>query len=349
MIEIYVKTKIYILCPSNFASGGPELLHQLAYNIRKYLNVDAYILYYPQSNNPVRDEYKDYNVPYVFEAEDIEDNILIVPEIKNGIDISKNYKYIRKILWFLSIDNFYLSRLKRSDLFLQRIINKTFTLLTKKQLVEIDINKMTRKKKIHIIKDEMRFFNFYFVQSYYALNYIQDLEVDKSKIYFISDYLNIDFLNRRFDINRKENIVVYNPKKGFLFTQKIVKQAKGIQFIPLINMTREEVIKTLQKAKVYIDFGNHPGKDRLPREAAILGCCVITGKRGSAAYYEDIPIPNQYKFEDKKGNIPKIIDRIQDCLNNYEKRYKDFDYYRDCIRKEPEKFIEDMGKIFLKV
>lgn len=295
MIEIYVKTKIYILCPSNFASGGPELLHQLAYNIRKYLNVDAYILYYPQSNNPVRDEYKDYNVPYVFEAEDIEDNILIVP------------------------------------------------------VVEIDINKMTRKKKIHIIKDEMRFFNFYFVQSYYALNYIQDLEVDKSKIYFISDYLNIDFLNRRFDINRKENIVVYNPKKGFLFTQKIVKQAKGIQFIPLINMTREEVIKTLQKAKVYIDFGNHPGKDRLPREAAILGCCVITGKRGSAAYYEDIPIPNQYKFEDKKGNIPKIIDRIQDCLNNYEKRYKDFDYYRDCIRKEPEKFIEDMGKIFLKV
>jgi hypothetical protein len=109
------------------------------------------------------------------------------------------------------------------------------------------------------------------------------------------------------------------------------------------------VIKTLQKAKVYIDFGNHPGKDRIPREAAILGCCVITGKRGSAAFFEDVPIPDEYKFEDKEKNIPKIIDKIKDCLENYEKRYEDFDYYREVIKNEPQKFIEDLRKIFIKV
>jgi len=65
-------------------------------------------------------------------------------------------------------------------------------------------------------------------------------------------------------------------------------------------MPREEVIKLLQKAKVYIDFDYHPRKDRLPREAAILGCCVITRKRGSAKFFEDVPIPDEYKFEDKE-------------------------------------------------
>ncbi|MDK2791068.1 MAG: hypothetical protein PWP15_1588, partial [Methanothermococcus sp.] len=34
-------------------------------------------------------------------------------------------------------------------------------------------------------------------------------------------------------------------------------------------MSREEVIKTLQRAKVYIDFGNHPGKDRIPSVKAL--------------------------------------------------------------------------------
>ncbi|MGC8677909.1 MAG: hypothetical protein ACP5UF_06830 [Hydrogenobaculum sp.] len=93
-------------------------------------------------------------------------------------------------------------------------------------------------------------------------------------------------------------------------------------------MTRDQVIETLQKAKVYIDFGNHPGKDRIPREAAILGCCVITGKRGSATFFEDVPIPEEYKFEE---------------------RYQDFNYYRQVIRNEPTKFLENLKKIFVKV
>ena len=112
-------------------------------------------------------------------------------------------------------------------------------------------------------------------------------------------------------------------------------------------MTRKEVIETLQRAKVYMDFGNHPGKDRLPRESAILGCCVITGKRGSARYFEDVPIPEQYKFEDKEESIPTIVERIRDCLENFEERYKDFDYFRQVIREEPKKFLEDLKKIFI--
>ncbi len=191
--------------------------------------------------------------------------------------------------------------------------------------------------------------DFHLVQSFYAKEHLEKAGISKEKILYLSDYLNLDFLNIQTDLSKKENIVAYNPKKGFEFTKEIIQSALDIRFVPLINMTRQQIIETLQKAKVYIDFGNHPGKDRIPREAAILGCCVITGKRGSAAYFEDVPIPENYKFEDKEENIPKIIAKIKDCFENFEERYKDFEYYREIIKQEPQKFVEDLKKIFVKV
>jgi ribosomal protein S3AE len=53
---------------------------------------------------------------------------------------------------------------------------------------------------------------------------------------------------------------------------------------------------------------------------------------------------NQRDFCIKIDNI-----KIKDCFENFEERYKDFDYYRQVIKKEPEKFIEDMKNIFVKV
>ena len=76
-------------------------------------------------------------------------------------------------------------------------------------------------------------------------------------------------------------------------------------------MTRNEIIRLLQRVKIYIDFGNHSGKDRIPRETAILKCCVMTGLRGSAKYKEDVNIPFDYKFEDKNENISKVIGKIK--------------------------------------
>lgn len=84
----------------------------------------------------------------------------------------------------------------------------------------------------------------------------------------------------------------------------------------------------------------------MPGESAILGCCVITGKRGSAGFYEDVPIPEEYKFEDKDEDIPNIVNKINDCIKNYNDRYKDFEYYRQFIKNEPKKIIEDLKKIF---
>lgn len=356
-IEIYPDTKIYVVAPANVATGGPELLHQLVFNLRNNLNINAFMYYIPDNHpNPVHPAYIEYKNPYVREIEDKKENILIVPEVIQGIKVLENYKNIRKSIWWLSVDNFYLSIIFHSkrNFFLERAINKISKIILGKPLIDVtelalrkfkDFDFSTFKDIYDIIKQT----DFHLAQSYYAINYLKNNNILDNKIYYLSDYLNENFLKTQTDLSKKENVVVYNPKKGFQFTNKIIKSAKDIKFIPLINMTREEVIKTLQKAKVYIDFGNHPGKDRLPREAAILGCCVITGKRGSAAFFEDVPIPEEYKFEDNEENIPKIIEKIKDCFENFEERYKDFDYYRQVIKNEPQKFLEDLKKIFVKI
>ena len=99
-------------------------------------------------------------------------------------------------------------------------------------------------------------------------------------------------------------------------------------------MTSSEVEECLSEAKVYIDFGEHPGKDRIPREAAVCGCCVVTGRRGAAGNDVDVPIHPRYKFADRLENIPAILDCIRRLLAEYPQRIADFAAYRASIRKE---------------
>lgn len=352
-IVVYPDSKIYVVSPANAATGGPELLHQLVYHLRNDLKMNAVMYYIPENSaNPIHPEYQNYQNPFTNDIEDNQKNILIVPEVFDCIQVLKNFSQIRKCVWWLSVDNFYYSTIfnRKRNYFFTRAINKIWKILFDHQPIDITekISKNINNHS-HKIPQEILNVEYHLVQSYYALNHLLFHNINKNeRIYYLSDYLNEQFLNITTDIAYKEDTVVYNPKKGWRFTSEIIEQAKDIKFIPLINMTREQVIENLQKAKVYIDFGNHPGKDRIPREAAILGCCVITGKKGSAAFNEDVSIPEEYKFEDKNKNIPRIISKIEDCFDNFDERSIDFNYYRGIIKQEPRKFNEDLKKIFIK-
>ena len=70
--------------------------------------------------------------------------------------------------------------------------------------------------------------------------------------------------------------------------------------------------------KLFIDFGYNPGNDRLPREAAACGCCLITSNLGAYKYYEDTPFPDEYKFS-VRGDLEmkKIVEKVKEVLENY--------------------------------
>jgi hypothetical protein len=329
MIPIYPETIVYIACPGNFATGGTELMHQLAYKL-KINNIKSKIYYYShkKDKNPTPPEYDIYEPDYTYKIEDKEKNLLIVPEIKAGMVY--NYHAIRPVIWWLSVDNYlrntYCSQAswpRKIRLFLQR--NRFF------------IDRRPRKKIYHLY------------QSKYARQFLLKNNISEKNMHPLSDYLNPIFIQQA-QSNRKstrKNVILYNPKKGYAFTRKVMEYAPELTWIPLENKKPCEIAELCSESKLYVDFGGHPGKDRLPREAAINKCIILTSRNGSAAYYEDIPIPEQYKFATTVDNIPKIVSVIRSILIEYDKFMVDFNYYRDDIVKQESMFERDIARLFV--
>lgn len=315
-----IKKKIYIMCPANLATGGPELLHQLCYKLNK-LNYEAYMFYFGQIENPVHERYKEYNNKYVTKFFDSKENIIIIPET-NVCDMLE-IKESKLIIWWLSVDNFF--------------IHLSRTAYTEKQIFE-SISK--RKEKNSIL---------HLAQSQYAVDYLINNKIKSDQIYYLSDYLNDAFIKEsQKKINKYPN-VLYNPKKGFEFTSKLIKASPELNWIKLENYTPQEMAQIMKRSMVYIDFGNHPGKDRIPREAAICGCCIITGQRGSASNSIDVPIMNEFKYKDIEENIYPIVEKIKYITANYENEINKFEEYRNIILNEEERFEKDTERVFFKI
>lgn len=100
-------TKIYVACPANYATGGPELLHQLANQLIK-MGIQAFMLYIPYgSENPVHPNYEHYKVPYATQVENSKENIVIIPEAMPQLIFDKEISKMRQVIWWLSVDNFF--------------------------------------------------------------------------------------------------------------------------------------------------------------------------------------------------------------------------------------------------
>ena len=58
--------------------------------------------------------------------------------------------------------------------------------------------------------------------------------------------------------------------------------------------------------------------DRLPREAALAGCVVVTNREGAANFTEDVPLPAEFKLGGK-FDVDKVSSLLKDICNNYAK------------------------------
>lgn len=349
-IRISPSTKIFVAVAANAATGGPELLHQLVYSLR-VMHIDAYMFYVPADHpQPIHQAYQTYSNPFVRKIEDTETNIIIAPEIYGIIKGFDQLKKIQKVIWWLSVDNFFVSR--SLEKFPDQILINSIKILNKViGYPKFDIHKLVMRANKNFNRRQDKYLastEVHFVQSFYAKETLLKIGIPQNQIHYLSDYLNEDFLNTGVKQGEKEDIIVYNPAKGYQFTREIIKQMPDYKFIPITKMNRLQVKKLLLKAKVYIDFGNHPGKDRMPREAAILGCCVITGLRGSANNDFDISIQNDYKFEDRKSSIPEIVDAIKRCIENYNTQIINFKNYRIEILSGKDKFLSDLNEMLNK-
>lgn len=317
-MKVYPDTKIFIMSPSNYHTGGVELLHQLCSEMI-VLGLDAYMYYYPQVEDPVDEFYRKYHVPYVTDIEDLSHNIIVVNETATQfLFLTQN---MQRVLWWLSVD-FYLNFLA-SSIYMhigqgvtERPLKRQFVFTQHHDNIE------------------------HWVQSEYARQFVRINLGDDADIRMVGDYLNQEFLKEADNTtsNYKKNVVIYNPKKGLEYTSKLMAADKDFAWVPIENMTPAEVRQCMASAKVYVDFGNHPGKDRIPREAAISGCVIITGTQGAAANDIDINIGREFKFDERRCEISDVLNKIKFVMEHYEEEYTKQKSYRESIRGERERF-----------
>ena len=354
-IIIQKKTKVFVLAPANTFTGGPELLHQVAADIKETFRVNVKMVYLPiLQSNPVHSNFKKYKLDYSSFIDDDEKNILIIPEPYHFLEHSLKYKKIKKILWWLSVDNYFGYKFRHNyNKFFRSIIKIPFNILKiLNKLSDYTFGIYTYHDYLKFIYSfsnlqkfkELKQIHLHLSQSKYAYDY---LKANFKNLKFLSDYQRDEILKNSKKIKKtKKNLICYSSKSNEFI--EIIKKTYNFKMIKLSGFNTKQMINIYKKTKVYLDFGYHPGKDRMPREAALFNNCIITNKKGSAKNKFDVPINEKFKFEEKKMNLEKISKTILNIFKNYQKELKYFKKYKRTILNEKKYFNKDLKKIFVK-
>ena len=137
-------------------------------------------------------------------------------------------------------------------------------------------------------------------QSYYGQSFVRrHLNRDA---FIITDYPRP--MPSLSDVKRQPNLVAYNGAKGQWKIRELRELLPDVEFLPLQGMSFEEVCRALATASVYVEIGHLPGRDRLPREAALLGTPTVLLARGAGFCWKDFPLGVDYR-------IPYTVDWAQ--------------------------------------
>lgn len=298
--------KVIAISPGGYVSGGPRALHQLVHTCNLIQPGSAAICY-----------------RYAFaDTHNIFDGVYGVPlwfshyqcPVIHGKDISD-----KSLLVFSEID------IKYANCFNNR---KAFWWLSFDHFFAYS----TEQEKIDVIYK----FEYHLFQSMYAYKNIAHQV--KGKKLMLTDWLDMP---KTQDVIKRDLIAV-NPAKDVGFGADFISKNQDLQFLKLIDLSPEQLASSLKRCKIYIDFGKHPGKDRIPREAAISGCVVLSTKFGSAGIINDMPIQDWFKFT----SITEVRDKVDAILSNYQYYYDMQEPYRNLILSDKDIFNYEVG-VFL--
>lgn len=134
----------------------------------------------------------------------------------------------------------------------------------------------------------------------------------------------------------KKNLVTFSLK-GSKFYEFFADNLKDYECLRIAGMDRTQVLQNLAESQLYIDLGNQPGRDRLPREASLLHSYVMLNKDGAGSFFKDSPLSNDFKFNvtDPYTSLRKI----ESVLMRKPSPNLSQIFYREWIKKQ--KFVFD--------
>ena len=302
--------RVDVFCPGGSVSGGPEALHQLCGALRAR-GVDAAMVYYGGVAAPVVPPAYDYCGAAVrSEAGETAEMVVIVPEVATSL--IWRFPAARKAIWWLSVDNY----------FKWRHLNPGPSVLTR------------RNDVLHLC------------QSAYAHDFLAKSSV--APAFMLTDYLTPKAFQSGPPAGRLAAIA-YNPKKALPPQQHLIAASPRHAWIGLERMDKPALADLLRAVRLYIDFGPHPGCDRLPREAALSGAVVVTGRRGAAGFEADLPLPEQFRLDDGAPGFEAralgLIDRLLADEATFLQAWGEQCAYRAWIEAAPIRFAAEVDAL----
>ncbi len=322
--------KVYVCCPGNAKTAGPEAIHQLVADLNR-LGQPASVVYFPFHQDFLTvPDYQKYQAP-ISRYTDAEGSLIIFPEIVTTYAFK--VRKAKVAIWWMSVNNFTCQRYG-------------YIWRDKLRYFKYFLKGLRPLSGVRALK---KFMNI--AQSNYAMEFLKKNGIDGQLLsdpipfYTSEEYLNS--IGAKYAQAKRDNIILYNPHKGALITRRLMNHYPDWVFKPLQGYNREQLADIFLSSKIYIDFGHHPGKDRLPREAAIHGCCVITGRNGSAENSLDVNIPDECKFSEHDSNFEEKVGLlVEDMFNNFNQHFLNFASYRKTISLEQKDFDLQIKNVF---
>ncbi len=174
--------------------------------------------------------------------------------------------------------------------------------------------------------------------------YARDFAVKNGaqKVMMVSDVIDLAEPEGARDSVRKYDFA-YLPAKTAGAEQLITQLGSKYNAVALKNMGRNQVTDALQSSKVFIDFGHHPGKDRVPREAALCGAIPMVRKVGAAGFAADVPLPEPLLVPtDVFFDFDAFDVCFQRVLQDAESLRKELVLYVKWISDESERFDDEL-------
>lgn len=311
--------RVFVYCPANYSTGGPEALHQFA-STGHALGYDIAMVYFPEDHpSPVPENYRCYGAPVSARACDAADAVIVVPETE--VHRLAEFRLATRAVWWLSVDNFE----TRAEMLRER---------TKAAVSPLNFVFDPRVGCHHL------------AQSEYARHYLAAKDQPAERTHMLTDFIRSEIVERSRSLRDagKLDFVAYNPQKGLEFTKALMASSPPeLKWLPIQNMTPAQVAELLGHAKAYVDFGGHPGRDRIPREAALCGACVVTGMKGSAANEIDIPVAAHYKIDETRADAHQhTVALLLDIVQRYDAHRPAFDGYRQWVERQEAGFADEV-------
>lgn len=287
--------KIIIICPSNVRTGGPEALHQLSDSLIGF-GIQTLMWYMVDSDQQMLEKFKgdkskafsvsigkrtqehaDYDKYRVNTAEELivdDKTIIVLPEAY--LEWANYFPGRVIVIWWLSFDNS-----------LRSLVNS-----------KLNFNALRQNHFIHAY------------QSDYAKGILNALGLPN--LYKLTDFTPVPF-----EKHITKNKIALNAGGKVIFNTEIISKnitdALGIEVNLIKGLTRGEVYKLLCDSYCYIDLGNFPGKDRMPREAVLFDCIPIVLDVAGAKEYL---LPEILKIN--LSEIDTLSSTVKTVVSNHE-------------------------------